>query len=112
LTFVLHLRLVVPSDRVDDVCDLLTGSDVVTNVVRFPGAAIDPAGDVVLANVARESASGVIEALRERDLERLGSISAYEVTLSLSDRARAAEEAAPGHGTDAVVWEEVEARTT
>ena len=108
----LHLRLLVPTDKVDDVRGLLTSDDAVTNVVHFPGAAIEPAGDVLLADVARESASEIIEALRQRDLERVGSISAYEVTLSLSDRARAAEKAAPGHGTDAVVWEEVEARTT
>ena len=108
----LHLRLVVPADKVEDVRGLLTASEAVTNVVHFPGAAIDPPGDVVLADVAREAASEVIDALRGEDLERTGSISAYEVSLSLSDRARAAEEAAPGHGTDAVVWEEVEARTT
>lgn len=107
----LHLRLVVPTDRVDQVLGCLTSSVAVTNVVHLPGAAIEPAGDVVLADVAREAASEVLDLLKGLDLEEHGAISADEVPLSISARARAAEEAAPGHGTDAVVWEEVEART-
>lgn len=107
----LHLRLVVPAQKVDAVRSCLTSSAAVTNVVHHPGAALDPEGDVFLADVAREAASELLEALRGHDLERLGSISADPISLSISDRARATEEAAPGLGTDAVVWEEVEART-
>jgi uncharacterized hydrophobic protein (TIGR00271 family) len=109
---VLHLRLVVPVEKVGAVLDCLSSSAAVTNVVHLPGAALEPAGDLVLGDVAREAASEVLETLKGHDLVRLGSISADEVGLSLSDAARAAEQAAPGHGTDAVVWEEVEARTT
>ena len=82
-----------------------------TNVAHLPGAGLEPEGDLVLADVAREAASEVIELLRDFGLEEDGAISAQELALSISARARAAEEAAPGHGTDAVVWEEVEART-
>lgn len=108
----LHLRLVVPADKVDEVRDSLVSSRAVTNVVHHPGAAIDPAGDVIDADVAREAASDLLETLKGLGLEQHGSISADEVGLSLSERAREAQRAAPGHGTDAVVWEEVEARTT
>ena len=108
----LHLRLVVPADKVDEVRDSLVSSRAVTNVVHHPGAAIDPAGDVIDADVAREAASALLETLKGLGLEQHGSISAHEVGLSLSERAREAQRAAPGHGTDAVVWEEVEARTT
>lgn len=107
----LHLRLVVPPDRVEPVLGCLTGSVAVTNVVHLPGVAIEPAGDLVLADVAREAASEVLELLEQLGLEEHGAISAEEPSLSISARARAAEDAAPGHGTDAVVWEEVEART-
>lgn len=107
----LHLRLVVPADLTEAVLDCLTRSRAVTNVARMPGAALEPAGDVVLADVAREAASEVIEALRRLGLEQRGAISAAEVALSISTRVRAAEAAAPGQGVDAVVWEEVEART-
>jgi uncharacterized hydrophobic protein (TIGR00271 family) len=109
---VLHLRLVVPTEKVGSVLDRLTSSAAVTNVVHLPGAALEPAGDLLLADVAREAASELLETLKEHDLVRLGSISVDEVGLSLSDAVVAAEEAAPGLGTDAVVWEEVEARTT
>jgi uncharacterized hydrophobic protein (TIGR00271 family) len=108
---VLHLRLVVPADRADAVREDLTSSPAVTNVVHLPGAAIEPAGDVFLADVPREAASELLDRLRGHGIERDGSISANEGGLLLGDRARRAEEIAPGHGTDAVVWEEVEART-
>jgi hypothetical protein len=101
---VLHLRLVVPAEKVGAVLDCLSSSPAVTNVVHLPGAALEPAGDLVLGDVAREAASEVLETLKGHDLVRLGSISADEVSLSLSDAARAAEQAAPGLGTDAVVW--------
>ena len=108
----LHLRLVVPAEKVGAVLDCLASSPAVTNVVHLPGVALEPSGDLVLGDVAREAASELLETLKRHDLVRLGSISADEVSLSLSDAARAAEQAAPGLGTDAVVWEEVEARTT
>jgi uncharacterized hydrophobic protein (TIGR00271 family) len=108
---VLHLRLVVPGDRADAVRLDLTSSSAVTNVVHLPGAAIEPAGDVFLADVPREAASELLDRLRGHGIERDGSISADEGGLLLGDRARRAEQVAPGHGTDAVVWEEVEART-
>ena len=108
----LHLRLVVPAEKTAEVIDCLHTSKAVTNVVHLPGAALEPVGDVLLADVAREGASALLETLRGHDLERYGSISADDVVLSISAAARAAEKAAPGLGTDAVVWEEVEARTT
>ena len=108
----LHLRLVVPTEKTVEVIDCLRTSAAVTNVVHLPGVALEPVGDLLLADVAREGASALLETLRSHDLERYGSISADEVALSISAAARAAEKAAPGLGTDAVVWEEVEARTT
>jgi uncharacterized hydrophobic protein (TIGR00271 family) len=108
---VLHLRLVVPAERADAVLADLTSSPAVTNVVHLPGAAVEPAGDVFLADVPREAASELLDRLRGHGIERDGSISAAEGGLLLGDRARQAEKIAPGQGTDAVVWEEVEART-
>lgn len=108
----LQLRLLVPADRVDAVLDCLTASPAVTNVVHHPRAALEPRGDAIHAEVAREAATALFETLRALGLQRDGAISADEVGLSISDRARAAQRAAPGHGSDAVVWEEVESRTT
>jgi len=109
---VLHLRLVVPVDRTAEVVDLLRGDGSVTNVVLLPGAAQEPAGDLVLCDVAREGASEVLACLRGLGIDERGSIAGEQVDLSLSEASRRAEEAAPGHGSDAVVWDEVEDRTS
>ena len=82
-----------------------------TNLVLLPGAGHDPEGDLLLADVARESASEVLEALRAAGLGPRGSIAVEEVDLSLSAVADRAERLAPGEGSDAIVWEELEART-
>lgn len=108
----LHLRLVVPPDRLDAVLGLLTVERGATNVAVLPGVVREPAGDLVLADVAREGAHGVLADLRGLDLPRVGSISAESADLVLSDRADRAERMAPGAPADALVWEEVQARTS
>ncbi len=90
---------------------LLSGDDGVTHVTVHAGAARKPHGDVVECEVARETASSIIESLRDLGIERDGAIVADSPELVLSAAARAAEEAAPGLPSDAVVWESVEART-
>jgi uncharacterized hydrophobic protein (TIGR00271 family) len=109
---VLHLRLVVPQDRLDDVLGVLTVDRGATNVAVLPGAVREPPGDLVLADVARESAHGVLADLRRLGLPETGSISAEQTDLVLSERARMAEQRAPGAPADALVWEEVQARTS
>ncbi|GLZ04095.1 hypothetical protein Acsp03_15610 [Actinomadura sp. NBRC 104412] len=107
----LHLRAIVPEDRTDAVCAVLAGCTGATNVVVLPGAARSPRGDLVTADIARESANEVIEELQGLGIERDGAISFEHIDLSLSSGAEAAELRAPGHGDDAVVWEELERRT-
>ena len=107
----LHLRLVVPTNVTDDVLSLLEGDAAVTNVVLLPGAARSPAGDVILADVAREGANAVIDCLRGLEVDKTGSIAVENVDVVLSETAREAQRAAPGESADAVVWEEVANRT-
>jgi uncharacterized hydrophobic protein (TIGR00271 family) len=109
---VVHLRLVVPGDLVEQVLAFLDGLESALNIVHIPGAARDPEGDLVLADVAREDVSAVIERLRPLGLEERGSIVTIEIDAAVSRRAEAAERAAAGSPADAVVWEEVEARTS
>ena len=108
----IHLRIVVPAHLANPVVELLCGSPSVLNVVHFPGVSHKPKGDVVLCDVAREDASVIIGDLKELDIPRVGSISVVPVDTTLSDAAVAAERAAPGLPSDAVVWEEVEQRTS
>lgn len=109
---VLHLRAIVPKDRTEAVCAVLEGCAGATNIVVIPDAARTPAGDLVMADIAREAANEVIEALQALEIEHRGSIAIEDIDVSLSDVAQQAEERAPGYGDDAVVWQELDQRTT
>jgi uncharacterized hydrophobic protein (TIGR00271 family) len=106
----LHLRLRVPSELTDTVVGVLEDDATVTNVAVVPGGFRKPAGCLVLADVARENATGVIARLRELDLQHAGSITIDEIDTILSDEAVRSERAAPGAPDDGVVWESVEQR--
>ncbi len=67
---------------------------------------------MVLCDIAREEASVLIEDLKELGVARDGSIALEQIDSQLSDAADRAEKAARGMPSDAVVWEEVEARTS
>ncbi|WP_329335771.1 DUF389 domain-containing protein [Streptomyces sp. NBC_00663] len=101
----LHLRLITPAEKTDDVVRLIEKTVGTTHLVVVPGAARNPAGDVVMCDVAREAGDELIGALRELDLDKSGSIAVENIDLSLSKRADKAEEEAPGEGADAVLWE-------
>jgi uncharacterized hydrophobic protein (TIGR00271 family) len=107
-----HLRIVVPEDRCEKVLGLLEAAPSASNLVFLAGAARQPKGDVVLCDIAREEASVLIEDLKELGVARDGSISLEQIDSQLSDAADRAERAARGAPSDAVVWEEVEARTS
>ena len=108
----IHLRIVSPADCVDDVLHLLRDSPAVVNIVHLPGAATKPDGDVVLCDVAREEASVVLADLRRHHIHERGSIAIEGIDTYLSSAAAEAERAAAGLASDAVVWEEVEQRTS
>ncbi len=107
----LHLRIVSPGETTASVVSLLREHDGATHVTRFPGAAVEPPGDVVEADIAREAADEILAALCGLGVDRDGGITLLQVDTALSDAADRAEEAAPGEGADAVVWEELVART-
>lgn len=108
----LHLRLIVPDESLSNVRELLLADASVTNVVVVRDAAIEPPGHLVLCDVARESATSVLASLEQAGIPADGSIALESVDVSLSDAADSAERAAPGLGVDAVVWQEIEARTS
>jgi uncharacterized hydrophobic protein (TIGR00271 family) len=77
----------------------------------LPGVAVQPVGDVVEADVTRESVDGVLDSLRGLGIDRAGGVTLETIDTTLSDAADAAEQAAPGDPIDAVIWDEVVART-
>jgi len=104
---VLHLRLIVPADRTEEVVGLIERTVGTAHVAVLAGAARSPVGDVVLCDVAREAGDELIGALREMGIDSSGSITAENMDLTLSKHADEAERAAPGEGADAVLWEEL-----
>lgn len=107
-----HLRIVVPAERAGKVLDLFEASPSACNLVFLAGAARRPEGDVILCDIAREDASILIEDLKELGVPRDGSIALEQIDSQISDAAERAERAARGVPSDAVVWEEVETRTS
>jgi uncharacterized hydrophobic protein (TIGR00271 family) len=107
-----HLRIVAPADRAEQALHLLCEEQSVTNVIHLRGAAQKPEGDVILCDVAREDASVVIGDLKELDIHTEGSIAIEMIDSSISTVSREIEKAAKGLPSDAVVWEEVESRTS
>lgn len=107
----LHLRIIVPTERSAAVLDLLSADPAVTHLIVLPGAARTPPGDVVLCDVVREGADGVLAGLRQLGVDHSGGVVGGEVDVTLSAAADRAAEAAPGLGTDAVVWDEIAQKT-
>jgi uncharacterized hydrophobic protein (TIGR00271 family) len=107
-----HLRLVVPERHAEHTLERLCSTDSVCNVIRLREPARRPDGVVIMCDVAREDASVVIADLKALDIHRDGSITLGPIDTAISEAADRAERHAPGSPADAVVWEEVEARTS
>jgi uncharacterized hydrophobic protein (TIGR00271 family) len=108
----IHLRIVAPPELAAHTLDLLAEAESVYNVIHLPGAASKPDGDAILCDVAREDASVIIGDLRELEIPEKGSIAMELIDTEISDVAKEAERHAAGLPSDAVVWEEVESRTS
>jgi uncharacterized hydrophobic protein (TIGR00271 family) len=109
---VIHLRVVSPPERTDAVVELLAGDDATCNIVRLDHASTRPDGDVVMADVAREDASVIVSDLRHMGVVEDGSVTLTRIDTALGPHARRAIARAEGDEADAVVWEEVQSRTS
>jgi hypothetical protein len=107
-----HLRIVVPHYQSEHTLDLLRHTSSVCNLIFLERAAQKPEGDVILCDVTREDVSVLISDLRELNIDVEGSIAMEVVDSQVSQAAIEAEKASSGMPSDAVVWEEVESRTS
>lgn len=107
---VIHLRLVIPCAQRDEVVSFLCENVGVAHVAVAPNGAVQPVGDVVWCDVAREAANDVVEWLQRRGVHRDGAIAIELPDAVVSDAAALADRRAPGDGADALIWEQVEAR--
>jgi uncharacterized hydrophobic protein (TIGR00271 family) len=108
---VLHLRVIVPTDLRDPVLTVLSTEIGVANLLLYAGASVQPSGDEIAADVARESVNDVLRKLKKLDVQHRGSITLQPLDTVLSTRAHRAEDAAGGDAADAVVWDELISRT-
>lgn len=107
----LHLRVMCPAEVTDAVLDKLRNQPGAVHLTIARGAAVDPSGDLVQADVVREAVDGLLADLCELGIDHVGGITLQPLDTVLSDAADAAALAAPGEPADAVVWEELIART-
>lgn len=106
----LHLRVLVPGDLTEEVVQTLLDDPAISGLVVNRGAALKPAGDLVLADVAREATNDVVDRLRALEVHKVGSIHLAPVPTWLSEQAYVSEQEAPGSGADAVIWADVTQR--
>src|SRR5690348_4118354 len=97
----LHMRVIAPEEMRDDVIDVLRSQVGVANIVVHRGAALEPTGDEICADIARECANELIKQLKALDVHRRGGISLEVLDTVLSSRAHKAEDEAEGDPADA-----------
>ncbi|MEP9363922.1 DUF389 domain-containing protein [Nocardioides sp. CN2-186] len=107
---VVHFRLTSPSNLTDRVTHVLLDRAWITNVTLDQGACLQPVGDLVECDVAREKAGDVLTELQGLGLASVGGIVITTPTGAPFDAADRLEASAPGHPDDAVIWEAVEAQ--
>jgi uncharacterized hydrophobic protein (TIGR00271 family) len=111
LPTVLHLRVVAPEGECDAVLDVLNAEVGVANVLVYRGVALEPPGDEITADIARECANDVIRKLKAMEIHHRGAITLEVLDTVLSTRAHRAEDEAEGDPADAVIWDELIGRT-
>ncbi len=103
----LHLRVIAPEELREEIIDVLHREVGVANIVLHPGAALEPVGDEIAADIARECANDVIKELKALDVQHRGAITLEVLDTVLSSKAHKAEDDAEGDPADAVVWDEL-----
>ena len=105
-----HLRISSPRELTTDVLAALRDDPAVTSLSCTRGASLEPQGDVVEADVAREGLNEVVDRLRDLGVHQGGTIHVQPVTTWLSRSGLEAERRTPGSSADSVVWADVTQR--
>ena len=105
------MRVIAPTAQTAAVKALLLDEPGATHVTVLPGIALQPPGDLIEADVTREAVDVLLEHLSRLEIDQTGDITWEVIDTTLSDAADAAEEAAPGDPADAIIWDELVART-
>jgi uncharacterized hydrophobic protein (TIGR00271 family) len=105
-----HLRITTPAHLTDDVVAVFTGDPAVSHLAVLRGASLQPAGDIVHADVAREATNEIVDRLAALGVGEHGTIHIEPVTTWVSRAGLDAERHTPGSSADAVVWADVTQR--
>ena len=111
LRTVLQIRVIAPSGLRELVIGVLDSEPGVAHVVVHRDATLDPPGDEITADIAREAANDVVDALKALGVHQRGAITMEVLDTVLSTAAYRAEDEAEGDPADAVVWDELVSRT-
>lgn len=106
----IHLRVIAPPALTPPVVELLERADGVTHLVVCPGAAVQPAGDLIECDASREVVSDMSRRLVAMGVRAQGGITVTEVEGVVGDAASRAVASVRGTEADALVWEELVAR--
>src|SRR3954447_8568759 len=104
----LHLRVVCPKDLTGRIVEILDRHDGAV-AVQVVGESSD--GWIVTADIARECADEVLDRLHGLDVGDRGMITLAPLATAIGRLADRAERDAPGEAADAVIWDELVART-
>ena len=105
-----HLRLTVPAELSDEIVELLENDPSVSSLAVLPGASRRPVGDLILADITRETVNAATERLLQLGTHKVGTIQIVPVPTWVSKAGLEAEQEAPGSAADAVNWPEVTQR--
>ncbi|MEO9140435.1 MAG: DUF389 domain-containing protein [Jatrophihabitans sp.] len=103
----MQLRVISPAERSGAVIDLLTdecGAVAITSTDSSDGT-------IVTADIARECAGQLLDRLRRQGFLDDGMVSLTPLDTAIGSLAKRAEDNAPGEGADALIWDDLAART-
>lgn len=105
-----HLRIASPEHLTDQVIEVFAEDPAVSQLTRVRGASLQPAGDIVEADVAREATNEIVDRLCALGIPECGTIQIEPVPTWVSRPGLQAEQHTPGSSADAVVWADVTQR--
>jgi uncharacterized hydrophobic protein (TIGR00271 family) len=106
----LHVEIASPAASTSTLLELLDDDAYVTAVSVSRGVLDRPTGDVIAFDVPREASQVVLDAIFATGVHREGTVRVEPTSTWVSRPAYDAMLAAPGAGSDAVVWAEVAQR--
>ncbi len=98
----LSVRVIAPASLASTALEILSGATHLSSLAHYPGASVDPPGDVFVAEVQRDAVNIILDQLTAAGIAREGTIVIDEVSTFVSQRGLDAEIDSPN--PDQVVW--------